>query len=100
MHDDGRAAPTCHAYQVHVGPMRSQAHGTIRLENKDPRRPPILLPNYMSAENDFPEFRRCIQLSRKIFAQPAFDEFRGEELAPGAHCKTDAEVIVKIFKFY
>lgn len=82
--------------------MRSQAHGTVRLASIDPRHSPNLSPNYMSGEKDFPEFRRCIQLSREIFAQSAFDEFRGEELAPGAHCNTDAEVCNKILlkKFF
>lgn len=92
MHDDGRAASTCHAYQVHVGPMRSQAHGNVWLQSKDPRRAPLLEPNYMSSEEDFPEFRRCIQLSREIFSQPAFAEYRGEEMAPGKNCQTDEQV--------
>lgn len=72
--------------------MRSQAHGTVRLKSRDPREHPILDPNYLSAEQDMIEFRRCIELSRELFAQPAFADFRGEEMAPGAHCKTDDEV--------
>ncbi|KAI6235342.1 GMC oxidoreductase [Aphelenchoides besseyi] len=92
VHDDGREVGSCHAYQVHVGPMRSQAFGTLRLQSSDPRQHPIIDPNYLSAEQDFIEFRRCIELSRDLFAQKSFDEFRGIEMAPGVECKTDEDI--------
>lgn len=92
VHDDGRKGSNCHGYQVHVGPMRSKSVGKIYLQSNDPRRPPLMNPNYMSCEEDWIEFRDCIRLSREIFAQPAFDEFRGEELMPGINCETDEQV--------
>jgi len=33
-----------------------------------------------------------VRLTREIFAQPAFDPYRAEELAPGAGVQTDAEI--------
>ena len=33
--------------------------------------------------------RACIRLSREIFQQKAFDEFRGEELKPGTYYCSD-----------
>ena len=38
------------------------------------------------------EMRQCVRLTREIFAQEAFDEYRGEELAPGAGVQTDEEI--------
>jgi choline dehydrogenase len=98
VHEDGRVLGNCHAYQVHVGPMRSQASGIIRLQAADPRRYPQINPNYLSSEQDLVEFRRCIELSRDLFAQKAFDPFRGDELAPGSQCKTDADVSITTFQ--
>ncbi|TMS36019.1 hypothetical protein L596_003288 [Steinernema carpocapsae] len=92
VHEDGREVGSCHAYQVHVGPMRSKSRGYLRLQHKDPRRHPILNPNYLSHPDDITEFRKCIEVSRELFAQKAFDEFRGEELAPGADCQSDADI--------
>jgi choline dehydrogenase len=92
VHDDGRVVGTCHAYQVHVGPMRSKSVGHIRLRSTDPRMHPIIQPNYLSHEQDFIEFRRCIEVSREIFAQKAFEPFRGEELAPGENCTTNEQI--------
>lgn len=72
--------------------MRSKSTGVVRLQHWDPRRHPILDPNYLSHPDDLVEFRRCIEISREIFAQKAFDEFRGPELAPGSDATTDEEV--------
>ena len=36
--------------------------------------------------------RQCVRLTREIFAQAAFDEYRGEELAPGAGIQTDEQI--------
>jgi len=92
VHEDGRAPPKCHGFQVHVGPLRSQSVGTVRLRSKDPRMAPVIDPNYLSFEQDLIEFRKCIRLSREIFSQKAFDDFRSEELAPGSSCETDEQI--------
>ena len=36
--------------------------------------------------------RQCVKLTREIFAQEAFDDYRGEELAPGPGVQTDQEI--------
>lgn len=38
------------------------------------------------------EFRQCVKLSREIFAQKAFDPFRGPEALPGPLVQSDAEI--------
>ncbi|VDM57804.1 unnamed protein product [Angiostrongylus costaricensis] len=92
VHNDGRSVGNCHAYQVHVGTMRTKSKGCIKLASKDPRRYPIIDPNYLDHEDDWKEFRKCIRLSREIFAQKAFDPYRGEELAPGKEVESDAQI--------
>ncbi|XGW10309.1 hypothetical protein V3C99_012080 [Haemonchus contortus] len=92
VHDDGRKVGNCHAYQVHVGNMRTKSKGCIKLASRDPRRHPIIDPNYLSHEDDWKEFRKCVRLSREIFAQKAFDPYRGDELSPGKDVTTDAQI--------
>ena len=89
---DGKAPAQGHGFQAHVGPMRSKSRGHIRLASNDPADSPKIRFNYMSHEDDFPEFRHCIRLTRKIFGQSAFDDFRGEEILPGSHVQTDDEL--------
>ena len=90
--DHGRVRPDRHAFQAHVGPMRPTSSGWIRLKSTDPRVHPLLQPNYLATETDRTEMRDAVRLTREIFAQPAFDPFRGAELQPGSEVKTDAEI--------
>ncbi|MEL6793724.1 MAG: choline dehydrogenase, partial [Pseudomonadota bacterium] len=89
---DGQAAAEGHGFQAHVGPMRSPSRGEVTLRGSDPKDAPKILFNYMSTEQDWIDFRRCIRLTREIFAQAAFDPFRGKEIQPGADVQTDDEL--------
>ena len=82
----------CHGYQAHAGPMRSKSRGTVRLASADPRDAPQVRFNYMSHEDDWAEMRACVRLTREVFAQPAFDPYRGDELAPGDAVQSDDEI--------
>lgn len=86
---NGKSAAEAHGFQAHVGSMRSTSRGRIKLTSRDPHAAPSILFNYMSEERDWEEFRDCIRITREIFAQPAFDEFRGREIAPGADAVSD-----------
>ena len=44
------------------------------------------------ADIDVWEFRESVKLSREIFAQKAFDPFRGAEVQPGPSVQSDAEI--------
>nr|XP_006631189.2 PREDICTED: choline dehydrogenase, mitochondrial [Lepisosteus oculatus] len=90
--DHGRISSKIEAYQVHVGPMRSTSRGWIKLKSANPQDHPIIEPNYLSTDVDVMEFRQCVKLSRELFAQKAFDEFRGRELQPGSHVHSDEEI--------
>jgi choline dehydrogenase len=89
---DGRTAAEGHGYQAHVGPMRPTARGRVALRSADPREPPSILFNYMGTEGDRQEMRDAVRLTREIFAQPAFDPYRGPELAPGPAVQSDADI--------
>ena len=88
---DGKAAAEGHGFQVHVGPMRSKSRGRVWLRSADPRDPPRILFNYMSDPSDWEDFRKCIRLTREIFAQPAMAAHVKHEIQPGA-AQTDAEL--------
>ena len=90
--DHGRQPPYLEAYQVHVGSMRATSVGWLKLASSDPRTAPLIQPNYLSTEQDRWEMRQCVKLSREIFAQPAFDQFRGPELAPGEEVQSDSQI--------
>jgi choline dehydrogenase len=90
--DHGRAKGRTHAFQSHVGPMRPASTGWLRLRSDDPRQHPLLQPNYLAEARDREEMRACVRLTREIFSQPAFDRYRGRELAPGEGVTDDASI--------
>ena len=89
---DGKVKASGHGFQAHVGPMRSKSRGRVSLTSADPRVRPSIRFNYMSHPDDWAEMRACVRLTREIFAQPAFERFRGEELQPGADVQTDEQI--------
>jgi choline dehydrogenase len=89
---DGSSLASEHGFQAHVGPMRSKSRGAVRLKSADPREAPSIRFNYMSHPDDWTEMRACVRLTREIFAQKAFDPYRGREIQPGADCVSDERI--------
>ena len=89
---DGKAPATGHGFQAHVGPMRPTSRGRVKIKSANANNAPSILFNYMSTQQDRKEMRAAIRLTREVFAQTAFDRFRGEELSPGPAVQTDAEI--------
>jgi choline dehydrogenase len=90
---DGTAGAPDHGYQVHVGPMYSDARGTIRLKSADPRDHPRLRFNYLSTDQDHREWVEAIRVARHILGQDAFREYDGGETSPGPSVATDEEIL-------
>ena len=90
---DGTAPSGGHGYQVHIGPMYSDARGTVRLRSTDPREHPALHFNYLSTAQDRREWVEAIRVARRILGQPAFDEFNGGETSPGPSVESDEEIL-------
>jgi choline dehydrogenase len=89
---DGKAAAEGHGFQAHVGPMRSKSRGSVTLRSSDPKAAPVIRFNYMSHPDDWAEFRKCVRLTRDVFAQDAFKPFVKHEIQPGAAIGTDDEI--------
>ena len=81
---DGSSPAGGHGYQVHVGPMYSDARGSVKITSKDPRVHPALRFNYLSTEQDRREWLEAVHAARTILTQPAFEPFNAGELSPGA----------------
>jgi choline dehydrogenase len=89
---DGSNLANEHGFQAHVGPMQSKSRGWVRLRSADPTDPPRIQFNYMSHPEDWIGTRACVRLTREIFAQHAFDPYRGREIKPGADCVSDEAI--------
>jgi choline dehydrogenase len=90
---DGTAPGGGHGYQVHVGPMYSDARGSIRITSTDPAAHPALRFNYLSTAQDRQEWVEVVRAARTILGQPAFAPYDGGELSPGTAVATDEEIL-------
>ena len=88
---DGTAPRAGHGYQVHVGPVLSDARGSVRIRNNDPATAPSLRFNYLSSQRDCREWVESIRCAREILRQPALQPFDDGEISPGPSVETDGE---------
>jgi choline dehydrogenase len=95
---NGTAPSQGHGYQVHVGPMYSDARGSVKIKSSDPRVHPALKFNYLSTLQDKREWIEAIRCARKILTQRAFDDFNGGEVSPGPKVETDQEILEWVAK--
>jgi choline dehydrogenase len=89
---DGSSLAREHGFQAHVGPMRSSSRGWVRLVSANALDKPKVFFNYMSQPDDWVQMRACLRLTREIFAQRAFDPYRGREIQPGSAVQSDAQI--------
>ncbi|WP_114285790.1 choline dehydrogenase [Candidatus Halocynthiibacter alkanivorans] len=89
---DGKVSAEGHGFQAHVGPMRSPSRGEVTLKSANPEDAPRIKFNYMSTEQDWIDFRKCLRLTREIFEQEAFAPYVKHEIQPGKALQTDEEL--------
>ncbi|MGW0201653.1 choline dehydrogenase [Nonomuraea sp. NPDC003201] len=90
---DGSAPAGGHGYQVHVGPMYSDARGSVKIKSTDPRQHPALRFNYLSTEQDRREWVEAVRVARKILGAPALAGLSTGEVSPGPSVETDEEIL-------
>jgi choline dehydrogenase len=71
---------------------RLQNLGSVSLRSLDPKDAPMLRLNYLQSQADVQKLVEGIKLIRQLFQNSAFDEFRGEEIAPSADVTNDEAI--------
>jgi len=90
---DGTMVTRDHGYQLHIGPMLSDARGSVRIRSADPSEAPALRFDYLRSEQDRREWVEAIECARDLLSQRAFKEFDGGELSPGPAVSTRSEIL-------
>ncbi len=92
MRYDGKSAFAGHGFQVHIGHNKPKSRGAVTVKTANPDDAPSIQFNYLQHPDDVEGFRSCVRLTREIIHQPAFDEYRGEEIQPGADIQTTEQI--------
>ena len=92
--DHGRHRLPGHGYTLHACGLHPRSRGRLRLASRDPAAKVRIFANYLGdAEgHDLQLLVEGVRLSRRVFAQTAFDAFRGTEVFPGDGVQDDAAI--------
>ena len=96
--DHGRNRLKGDGYTLHACFLRPRSRGQITLNSADPRADARIQANYLSDEEgfDLKMMIECAKLSRELFAQKAFDAYRGAPIQPPRSDLSDSELIAFI----
>jgi choline dehydrogenase len=89
---DGSSPAKGHGYQIHIGPMYSDARGSVKIRSTDPREHPALRFNYLSTDQDRREWVETVRVARNILSQPAMEPYDAGEISPGQSVSTEEEI--------
>ena len=94
LRDHGRDIPFMmgEGYSIHACNLKPKSRGQITLKSTDPLQAPAMQPNYLSHPDDVRVMIDGFRIARRIFAAPAFDRYRGDEVIPGPGVQTDAQI--------
>src|SRR5919199_1817387 len=68
---------------------RPQSRGSVTLRSIDPTDSPCIRRNFLEHESDVEKLVLGVRIIRELFSTDLFDEFRGEEVVPGADVTSD-----------
>jgi choline dehydrogenase len=80
-------------FQLWIDLSRPLSRGYVRLRSADPNAAPEIVFNHYAEEEDRKDIVRSVRIARDLFAQPAWDGARGEEVQPGADARTNADIL-------
>jgi len=81
------------AFTASVCNLRPTSRGSVKIRNKNASDPPSIRPNYLSTEEDQRVAVDALRLVRRIVSMPALQKYHPDEYKPGAHLKTDDELL-------
>lgn len=90
--NNGRTIIQRHGYMLYFTLQRPESVGSVKLRSSNPQDKPLIDLNYFSKSRDIETMRQGIKIGRELFAQKAFDDYRGEEYAPGRNAQNNSHI--------
>ncbi|TQQ79441.1 GMC family oxidoreductase [Halonotius roseus] len=88
--------PEGHGFWLGALCLRPESRGRITLRSADPLDEPRIDPGYLSEEADLEVLLEGLKLVREILGAEPFDDYRGQEVSPGADVDSEDELIEHI----
>src|SRR5699024_2334200 len=90
---DGQKADTPHGFQVHVGPMYSDARGSLKIKSTDHTQHSSIVYIYQSTDQDLKVSVEAVKVTKEIVSHPAMDPYNSSEISPAPSTQTDEEIL-------
>ncbi|OLT03942.1 hypothetical protein BJF90_24830 [Pseudonocardia sp. CNS-004] len=84
---------SAHGYQMHVGVMRSESRGSVKIASPVPAVHPKIVANFLSDPKDRDRWINAVERGRHLLGQPAFRHLDGGETLPGPGVRTGEEIM-------
>ncbi|WP_300348590.1 GMC family oxidoreductase N-terminal domain-containing protein, partial [uncultured Alcanivorax sp.] len=81
-----------YGYSGHVCILRPKSRGNITLRDANPRSPALIDPRFLEHPDDMEGMVRGVKAMRKIMAQDALNDWRGDEIFPGNDVESDEDI--------
>jgi choline dehydrogenase len=78
---------------MNVNVLRSESTGSVHIKSADPAEPPAIRFNFLSTEHDRTGIVTVLRKGRELMATSPLKEVTGQEIAPGAHLQSDADLL-------
>jgi choline dehydrogenase len=78
---------------MNINVLRSESTGSIHVKSADPADAPAIRFNFLSTQHDRDGLLAAIRKGRELMATSPLKEMTGQEIAPGAHIQSDAELL-------
>jgi len=88
--------PDGHGFWLGALCLRPESRGRVALRSADPLEEPIIDPQYLTEGDDLEILLDGLKLVREILAAEPFDDYRGQEVSPGADVQSDEQLIEHI----
>ena len=76
--------------------LRPHSTGYIQLQSTDALAPPLIQPNYLHDERDWPPLLAGVKMARQMTRHPALAQYVEREVYPGQNVATDEELMAFI----
>lgn len=83
-------------FMFSMGLMRPSSRGQVKLGSANPNDHPVFRFNYLEEADDQRAMIEGVRRTREMVQQTAWNDFRGDELTPGADCKSNSEILAWI----
>ncbi|MBN8186104.1 GMC family oxidoreductase N-terminal domain-containing protein [Salipiger thiooxidans] len=90
--DGATADDRGHGFAIDVTQLQPESRGRLTIGSNDPRKAPLIDPNYLAAETDRIALREGLKMLRALCRQPGLARFVGAELRPGPAAASDADL--------